>query len=554
MAEIELSGAPASPGVAIGPAWRPAEVLVNGAIVPPHQRRQELDSALAALSSAAAALNVVAAELAAGEAEIVEAGALMAADPALLDAVEAAITADGQSAACAITRATDAYADAIAAVDDDTLAARADDVRSLGRRAARLVSGAADGPPGSELVLVAHDLGPADVAELAPVLAGVVLGGSGPTAHCAIVARSLGIPMVTGVGERVLDVRDGDRLSLDGTRGSVVLDPSQERASLATGAMRSQQETAARARAEADLPAVTIDGRSVAVLANVASAAELRVGLAAGAEGIGLLRTELAFLHARDWPSEQEHTDALRPILAGLGERRAVVRVLDFGADKSPPFLEGTATRGVELLLEHEAALLSQLRAILVCSRRHHVEILLPMVDRPEQVTRVRALLEQAARELGVRATPALGSMIETPQAASRSAEIADRCAFLSIGTNDLTAATVGADRFASSRAQAHDPRVLRLIAQATRAAHDAGIPIEVCGEAASDPLMLPILVGLGVDELSVGAAQVGSVRVRTRGLRFEDVGRLASSALELSSAEEVQRSVEVVRAAQMGL
>jgi phosphoenolpyruvate-protein kinase (PTS system EI component) len=542
MTERPLAGTPASPGVALGTAWRSAEEPAKGSTVPPERRGQEREAALAALAAAARALTAVAERLDPEQAEIVATGVLIGQDPALIAAVQEAVLADGRGAAEAIVRATDEYAAAIAAIGDPMLAARADDVRSLGRRAARLATGRdVAAPPGSDLILIAHDLGPADVAELAPVLAGIALLGGGPTAHAAIVARSLGIPMVTGLGPRLLETTEGAPLVIDGSIGKLIREPSAERVELATMEMGARRIAAVRAHELRDQPAVTTDGTRIMVLANVSSPEELQLGRGAGAEGIGLLRTELAFLDAGTWPTEQQHTEALAPILAGLRGRPAVVRVLDFGADKSPPFLRGTAERGLALLLANPDALTAQLRAILHCAQRHDVRILLPMVDTPEQVDEVTTLIERVAAQRGIERTPPLGAMIETPAAAEQAAAIAARAAFLSIGTNDLTAATLGADRFNANDARAYDPRVLRSIARSVEAAHVAGIPIEVCGEAASDPIMVPLLVGLGVDELSVGAARVGHVRGWIRGLSRTEAAGLARSALTMDSAEEVE-------------
>jgi multiphosphoryl transfer protein len=540
-----IPGTSASPGVACGEAWHPSEETAARGPVPPERRRQEVETALAALAAAAEALSSVATGLAPDEAAIVEAGAMMAEDPALTSAVDTSISSEGLGAAEAITRATDAYADAIAAIDDERLAARADDVRSLGRRAARLATGSASqAPPGTGLILIAHDLGPGDVAELAPALAGIALAGGGATAHAAIVARSLGIPMLTGLGDDVLQTSDGTPLVLDASSGTLVVEPSAERSGRATVDTGARALAVRRAHDLRDRPAITTDGIQITVLANVASPAELTVALNAGAEGIGLLRTELAFLDATAWPSEEDHTEALKPILAGLGTLPAAVRVLDFGADKSPPFLADIAQRGIELLLAHPDAFFVQLRAILLAARDRNVRILLPMVERAEQVSQTRALLEDAARGLRIERIPPLGSMIETPGAAQHAAALAESCEFLSIGTNDLTAATLGADRFAENTAQAHHPQVLRSIARAVTAAHEAGIPIEVCGEAASDSIMLPLLVGLGVDELSVGAAHVGEVRDWIRHLGAAETAGLARSALTMDTAEETHWAV----------
>lgn len=541
MSERLWPGTSASPGVAIGVAWRPAEEIRSGEPVPPDRRDRERAGALAALAQAAQALCAVAAGLPAEEAEIVEAGILMARDPALARAVEHATLTCGLNAAEAIQLATGEHAEAIAAIGDETLAARADDVRSLGRRAARIAARIDELPPSGEVILLAHDLGPADVAELAPALVGVALVGGGATAHAAIVARSLGVPMVTGLDRQVLEIGDGARVVLDGSAGSLIDAPSAERSQGALGDMSSRRLAARRAHELRDQPAITTDGTRITVLANVTSPEELDVGLRGGAEGIGLLRTEIAFLDSRDWPSEREHTELLEAILAGLGSRPAVVRVLDFGADKSPPFLHLVRQRGIELLLAHPDAFTFQLSAILHGAQRHDVRILLPLVDTAEQLTEARALTERAARCLGIERIPPLGAMIETPLAAKNAAAIARRSDFLSIGTNDLTAATLGADRFAANTARTHHPQVLRSIARSITAAHEAGIGIEVCGEAASNPITVPLLIGLGVDELSVGAARVGEVRNWVRRLNAAETTGLATSALTMDTAEEVE-------------
>jgi phosphoenolpyruvate-protein kinase (PTS system EI component) len=542
--ERVLAGTPASPGVALGAAWRVVEEIEAVGPVPPERREQERRAAAAALAAAGDALIALAAGLPGKEAEIVETGALMAQDPALTSGIEQAI-GDGLSAAEAILRVTSEHADAIATIGDETLAARADDVRSLGRRAAALARGGAHtAPSGSDLVLIAHDLGPADVAELAPSLAGIGLAGGGPTAHAAIVARSLGVPMVTGLYEQVLDIADGASLVIDGACGTLVSEPSEDRARAAKMEMGARRAAAQRAHDLRERPAVTTDGKRITVLANVASPEELELGLRTGAEGIGLLRTELAFLESTDWPTEQQHSEALKPILAGLENQPAIVRVLDFGADKSPPFLHDVAQRGIELLLAYPGAFTAQLRAIVLASRDHDIRVLLPMVDQPEQLAESRSLIEQTAAQLGVDRVPPLGSMIETPTAAQNAPAIAKHSDFLSVGTNDLTASTLGLDRFVANTARAHHPLVLRSIAASVVAAHEVGIPIEVCGEAASDPIMLPLLVGLGIDQVSVGAARVGTVREWIRQLDAEGTAELARSALAMDAAEEVEWAV----------
>jgi phosphoenolpyruvate-protein kinase (PTS system EI component) len=548
MSERVLSGAPASPGLAIGHA----RVLSHPSEVPARDPRPtrdaaaEADHAREALRKAAAELEGIAAALREDgrpdDAEIVATGALMAADPLLESAVSAAVTEGGRSAASALVEATEEHAEVIASLPDDLLAARADDVRSLGRRAARIAAGVPDpapGGPGSRngapFILVAEDLGPADVAEHGDRLAGIALSGGGVTAHAAIVARSLGVPMTALAGPELLQVADGAQIVVDGGEGTVILEPSAARAELATAALEHRAHTRARERTDSSLPAVTTDGRRVRVLVNAATPAEIRAGLAAGAEGAGLIRTELAFLDAPGWPSREQHVQMLAPLLADLAGRTATVRVLDYGGDKLPPFLRAEPRRGVELLLAHPGAFRAQLAAIAQVAGDADVRVLLPMVRTAEEVSVTRAILGMLGGELQV------GAMIEQPEAALAAAEIAAECDFLSIGTNDLTHATLGTDRFAHGEAPAHDPRVLAHIASTALAARAAGIPLEVCGEAASDPLTVPLLVGLGADELSAGAARVGAVRAWVRALDHGETEELARRALTARDALEVE-------------
>jgi phosphoenolpyruvate-protein kinase (PTS system EI component) len=552
MAGRELTGVPAAPGVAVGRVRSLAHSAAAGA-----PRREpaawpaELARARKALAGASRELAEAAERLRARgheeEAEIVEASAMMAADPGLDAGVEAALRGRGLTAAEAIALAAEAQADAIAALDDVHLAARADDVRSVGRRAARLAEEPGESADAAavsgEAILVARDLGPADVAELDEAIAGIALAAGGPTAHAAIVARSLGLPMVVGAGEELLALERGTELVLDGDRGVVLVAPDAPRAAQARARMAGRAAARRRAADAAELAAVTRDGRTVRVLVNAAGAAEARAGLAAGAEGIGLLRTELAFLHAPAWPTEAEHRAALVPVLDAVAGRSATVRVVDFGADKTPPFLGATAERGIALLLRHPAALEAQLRAILTAGRETELRILLPLVESVEQVRAVRDALAAAGAPAGVR----LGAMIETPAAAHAAQPIAGACDFVSIGTNDLSHAALGSDRFTEGRAAAYDPLVLALIARTVQAAHREHRPVEVCGEAASDPIALPLLVGLGVDELSVGAARVGPVREWIRKLDAAQAKGLAHRAAMLADAGSVAALVRDV-------
>ena len=521
MGEHAVRGVGAAPGIAYGKAVVLDRVGASEArIVPASDRAAELARARRALEVVGTELEGIASRLResgrSADAEIVETGVLMAADPGLASRLEALVVESGLPATDALRQAAEESAQDLAQLGDPVLALRADDVRSLGRRAAARANGLEPGVASG--VLVASTLGPADVAELAFHAKGVALVGGGVTAHAAIVARSLGIPMVVGLGPEVLDLRDGEEVVLDGDAGLLFRQPEAGRVAAAQAdaeRRRTAREEAVASRME---PAETKDRHRIRVLANASSVAEVVEALAQGAEGVGLLRTELLFLDANAWPTRAEQASFLGPILAPLKGKVVTVRLLDFGGDKTPPFLRGAAGRGIELLFESPEALKAQLAAILDAGSEVNLRVLIPMVSSPRHVTAVHEVL---ASVLDGRPAPQVGAMIETPEAAHRASEIANVSDFLSIGTNDLTQLVLGLDREQSKSAPVTDVRVLRLIDATARAAREAGIVVDVCGEAASDAAAMPILVGLGVDELSVAAARVGEVRRLIRGLDF---------------------------------
>jgi phosphoenolpyruvate-protein phosphotransferase len=535
--ELALQGVSAAPGVTSGKA-----VVLDhsrrhdGSTVPVAERADEAGRAHEALLAVAADLERIAGELRdAGrpeEAEIVETGVLMALDPKLGSLVEVLVTKDGLRASSALEEATEQTALELAQLADTMLSQRADDVRSIGRRAAARLSGTEQ--LAADAILVAGTLGPADVAELAPKVKGIALAGGGVTAHAAIVARSLGLPMVVGLGGRLLEIEDGEEVVVDGDGGAVVRRPDATRIAHA----RADAERTAWARELAlsrrEESARTRDGRTIRVLANASTVAELREAMAQGAEGVGLLRSELLFLEATAWPRIEEQVSAMRPVLEMLHGLTATVRLFDFGGDKTPPFLAGTSKRGIDLLLDHPDRLREHVAAILEAGSGTRLRLLVPMVDSPEQLVRIRAMLGPSDAELG--------AMVETPEAAEAAENIASKCQFLSIGTNDLTQLVLGLDRERSNTAPVLDPRVLRLIAATTRAGRAIGIPVDVCGEAASDSSVMPVLVGLGVDELSVAAARVGQVREWVRGLDYATTAKASALLLRESRDTSSER------------
>jgi phosphoenolpyruvate-protein phosphotransferase len=548
MTERVLAGVPASPGTALGGVRRlDAANEIDNRLIDDGARPAEATLALDALAQSARELEGLAATMRADgrteEADILDAGTMMAEDPVLLEAVESAVLERGLSAASAIITEIEAVAGQLDMLGDPELAARAADVRSLARRASRLASGEPGRKQmtaGEDTILVAPDLGPADVIELDGDVRGIALAVGGVTGHAAIVARGLGLPMVVGLGQDVLSLQDGELCVVDADRSIVIASPDSERVETVRKAVASARLARARAMESRALPTVTRDGRSVRVLANAATATEVRSALEAGADGVGLLRTELAFLEAGHWPTVAEHRRTLDPALTQLRSLTATVRLLDFGGDKTPPFLKGVHGRGVELLLEAAGALTDQLEAILEVGDATDLRVLIPMVTEPGQVRAVRAAIEAIAARKGSR-IPLVAAMVEVPAAAVMADRLAPEVGMFSIGTNDLTSFQLGLDRARPGAAPAHHPAVLRLVAATVAAASTAGIPVEVCGEAASNPLVMPLLVGLGVDELSVGAAAVARVRSWVRALDYEQAAAIALRALDAESAAEVE-------------
>jgi phosphoenolpyruvate-protein kinase (PTS system EI component) len=529
MTERELRGVVVSAGIAVGPAFVMAELIgAPGGGGP--------DAALTALARVAAELARTEARLAAQglntEAEILAANRLMAEDPSLVLEVEE--LAVGLPPAEALRRATERHAAGLASLDDPLLSARAADIRELGRRAIRALSGGvAAAAPLRPSIVVARELGPAELLDLRleeGLVLGVVLAEGSATSHAAIIARSLGVPMVAALGEEVLGATAGDEVVVDGANGIAVLNPGSDtlaRVRVAAARDSAEHERLAAGRGQ---PTVTAAGRPIRLLANASSQAEVDAALRRGAEGVGLIRTELAFLDSAGWPTEDEHYKVLAPVLAPLEGRIATVRTLDFGADKTPRFLRGNGGRGIALMLEYEDALVAQLAAIMRAGRGTQLRIMLPLVESPPQLIAVRRLLRRAAGGERDRLPP-LGAMIETPRGAGRSSELALAADFFSIGTNDLVATTLGLDRDqpVASPLMAADPAVVALMRRTINAAHTAGITVEICGEAAGEPELTSLLVGLGVDELSVSPARLDAIRdaIRRSGEPGDEVRQL---------------------------
>jgi phosphoenolpyruvate-protein kinase (PTS system EI component) len=385
----------------------------------------------------------------------------------------------------------------------------------------------AGAPPSTGFVLVGAEIGAADLLEHLGnglVAAAAVRGGA--NSHAAIIARSVGVPLVTGVDPALLDLPDGTALLVDADVGRVVVSPDAV-------PIAARSSTVERGR-----PHRTADDESFVLLCNVASDVEVSLGREAMADGIGLLRTELPFLEATRWPTEADHRHALRPVLGQAGDWPVVVRLLDFANDKIPPFLAGTPG-GLPALLNAGTALTDQVRAILDVGRDADIRIMVPMVTSADDLVRVRAVVHAVAEELGV-GVPPVGAMIETIEAASAPETLT--CDFFSVGTNDLVGTVLGLDR-RDPRARpelAADPRILNLIGRVVRAGHIAGIGVSVCGDAAAYPATVALLLGAGVRTVSVACARVDQTRHLLRRLRTDECQTWYDQARRMGSADEV--------------
>jgi phosphotransferase system enzyme I (PtsI) len=467
------------------------------------------------------------------------------------------------SAETAVLDETDAICAAILAMpaDDDAagLNRRADEVREVGRRLVRNLTQTPFRsfnalPPGA--VLICESLRPADAALLDPArLAGVATDEGGSDGHTAIMLRALGVPAVLGVAGLGQAAKPGETVVIDGVAGTVIINPSDETLASARRAVtafaKAQQKLALLRR----LPAITIDQHCIELQANLEIPAELPLIAQAGAEGIGLLRSEFLFMNRETLPDENEQTDTYRSVIEAMGGDPVTIRVLDWGGEKDIEALQSEGVvpevtddnpalglRGIRLLLRETALFETQLAAILRASAAGPTRVLLPMVTNVAEVRTAREIYERVARRLRRRGEkipeklPPLGIMIETPGAALSADALALEADFFAIGTNDLTMYTLAVDRGESDVAALYDPlhpAVLRLVQFAAEAALRMRMPVSVCGEMAANPKLLPLLLGLGLRSFSMNAAAVPRVKQAVRAANLDDCVRFARRVME---------------------
>jgi phosphotransferase system enzyme I (PtsI) len=561
---VPLRGVGVSPGVAVGPVasmgGRVPEPPAATGEPPRGDPAGEAEAAEAALAAVAADLEARGERAGGDAADVLQAQAMMALDPGLAEKVEHA-TAEGRTAARAVFEAFASYREELAQASE-YLAARVadlDDVRD--RAVARLLGVPMPGvpDPGHPFVLVARDLAPADTAALdrQTVLAFVTEEG-GPTSHTAILARSLGVPAVVGCAGATA-LTDGTRVLVDGGSGEVVPDPAE--AAAAAAVRRAAARRSALAGAPSG-PGATADGRRVLLLANVRGPAEVPDALAAGAEGVGLFRTEFLFLDRTQPPTVDEQEAAYRQVLDAFpAGAKVVIRTLDAGADKPLAFLTprdepnpALGQRGLRAVRLAPEILTGQLEAVGRAAKasRATAWVMAPMVATPAEAAWFR---DQAHRQQVATA----GVMVEVPAAALLAEAVLAEADFASIGTNDLAQYTYAADRQLGGLAAFQDPwqpALLALVARVGEAGRSLGKPVGVCGEAAGDPLLALVLAGLGMTSLSMAPAALAAVRLLLARHTLEDCRRLAAVALAAGDAETARARVREAApaAAELGL
>lgn len=550
-----IKGVGAAPGIAVGPIFhfQHAELDIDKA-----EPSIGLDEALKCAKEQLTELHQQMTDKKLGaEAAIFEAHRELLEDPELLQAVNAHVEL-GKSSLKSWQAAINEQAAAIAALDDPLLAARADDLRDVGRRVLRLMLGISEkgaAMPMTPVVVISRELSPSDTASFNPELVlGFCIVEGGPTSHIAILARALGLPAVVGADEAILALEERTPVILNGNDGTVTVNPAADVLERSRISQKRWLEYRRFAQEQASLPAISQDGIRVDVTANAGSIADAAEALHMGADGIGLLRTEFLFLERTTAPSEDEQFNVYNAIAETMKSLPVIVRTLDIGGDKplayihmKPELNPFLGERGIRLCLNRPELFREQLRAILRAAPSGNLKIMFPMVSDIGELRQARALIEELCRELNAPAVQ-LGIMIEVPSAALMADVFAPEIDFFSIGTNDLTQYTLAMDRGNAALASKHDglhPAVLRLIAMTIDAAHKHGKRADICGELGSDAAAIPILLGLGMDELSVSIPSVPTVKAQIRALKIEDWRATARAALNCSTAKEVRELVK---------
>jgi len=555
-----LLGVAASPGLGVGSVFqlRRDEIDVpETAAGEPRVERRHLEEAVERAKNELESLQTeLRAKADPAKAAIFAAHQELLEDPDLIDIAESAI-AKGKSAAFAWQRAYSTHAERLSKLKNAIMAGRAADLRDVGRRVLGILTNHPTEEPAipAGSILIAEELSPSDTAKLDPTqVLGFATVGGGATSHVAILARSLDIPAVAGIEPRALDLANGTQVILDGGKGQLRIDPDPAEVDRILTLKHKLAEKKQADLAAAHEPATTTDGHRVEVVANIGGIDDAKQSVTLGGEGVGLLRSEFLYLERQTAPSEDEQAQIYADIAIALDGRPMILRTLDVGGDKPLPYLPMPreenpflGIRGVRIGLERPELLRTQVRAILRAAKGHKLRMMFPMIATIDEIRSVKGLVEEERAKLSDAGEVELGIMVEVPSAAVMARQFAREVDFFSIGTNDLTQYTLAMDRGhpkLGAKADAMNPAVLRLIKQTVDGAHTEGKWVGVCGGIASDPQAVAILVGIGVDELSVSVPAIPAVKAEVRTRSLADCQALAKQALSCDTAAEVRALV----------
>ncbi|WP_407312959.1 phosphoenolpyruvate--protein phosphotransferase [Desulfosporosinus sp. SB140] len=564
-----MTGVGVSKGVALGQAqWMRLTVLLpidNTPINPSEistEKSKFEDARQAALKQIRALVTSLRMKLP-KEAEIFQAHALILEDEEFVTPVIQLIEQQCLPAGAAIYSITQTLKDTFLAMDNEYFQARAQDIVDIERRLILNLQGTPPVDlqllePGT--ILLAEELTPSETAGLnTEKVIGLATRLGGKTSHTAILAKALGIPAVVGCSE-LEQIQDGDQIIINGDTGEILVNPSSVERQSALNAQKLQQEREIRFAAEVKLPTETLDRHQLTLAANLSHPGMTAEAIKAGAEEVGLFRTEFLYLGRDSAPSEEEQFQVYKTVVEGMAGRPVIFRTMDIGGDKQVPYL-GLAEednpflgyRALRICLQEPELFSAQIRAILRTSAFGPVKIMFPMVATLDELDKATAIVKCIGKELACEGIPSasavpLGIMIEIPSAALRAAEFAAEVDFFSIGTNDLIQYTLAADRLnpkLSSLYQACDPAVLRLIAGVIEAGRKRGIPVGVCGEMASQPLGALLLLGMGINELSMSIGSLPEIKSLIRRTVYSEAARLVQSALRMRTTQEVQMHIQ---------
>jgi phosphotransferase system enzyme I (PtsI) len=511
----------------------------------------------------------VSAGMGAKDASIFDAHLLVLEDPTLLDEVSRYVEKERVNVEYAFAQVAEKYAKTLETIDDEYLRERAADMRDVTERLLQNLLGTFQELDLKHLkepyIIVSYDLAPSRTALLDKKnVLGFATDVGGRTSHTAIMARSLRIPAIVGLGNASKELKNGEYALLDGYHGHLIINPTDQTLFEYGQLVRRHVSLEEKLRDTLDKPAVTLDGVRITLSANIEQAADAEAVKASGAEGVGLFRTEYLFLNSTTLPTEEEQYQAYRSAAAALKPSPLIIRTLDLGGDKFMSHLNVPAEmnpflgwRAIRFCLQEKEIFRTQLRAILRASAEGNILMMYPMISCVDELNQANTLLDTYRDELrreGVSfdENMKVGAMIEIPSAALTAPALARRVQFFSIGTNDLIQYTLAVDRLNDKIAHLYEPTnpsILRLIKMTSDAARAAGIWVGVCGEMAGDPLMIPLLLGLGVDELSVAPQAVPQIKYLIRRIKMSEAKEIAAAALESESSEEIlDRSQRLVR------